>query len=609
MNDVELPGFLKRWGWQEYAVCFIIAAWLVLELGLFAQYKSLPSPVYGGDVYYHFSVINHIANGNSPLMNSQFLGEYAHYPWIFHLLVAMIAWLTGVGALTAAIYAPLLTTLLAGVISYQLGKKVFGSKSFGVLFCLYWTTWQIPHAAPSPFAELVVWPLAILALLWASDEGAPLWKRALVGVAVGLCGLAQVVLWVAVFLYLALLVTWRIVEKHISHHDGWRVIDPAGIARTLKEQIIWILPIILVALPIGLLFWGPGIFVYGGVTPNRWADYVAAGDTMTLSALWNGVRGFFFVMRTWVTIAMSVLVIMGTVFVATRFKRFQTPTLLFLTGWIGYVHPIITVPFFHTSIGYYAFGYIFDLAKPLLMFTAIYLIYKSTPTAQLKLAVYGISALIFVANGYYTYAAYDTDQWTNAGRQENVMLGLAAEIIDQAPEDAVFLVTHEETGFALNAMTGKKVVLARRTHTSPFVDVNKRIADAAVMLYGNDSSTVRRLLSNYGVIYLYEDFYSYQQQTQCDQYFDQLATTPDASFACLRTTPQYSDYLMKNGVAFTRVKARLDPASPVAPTFDMLAIRPANYTYILEIGKSLRQINSQQGIVQKWVEIDPDKDL
>ena len=592
--------------WQTIAVCSVLLVWLGIEFFLFSQFYSLPSPVYGGDVYYHFSVVNHIYNGGSPLMSSQFLGEYAHYPWIFHLLVVVFAKISGLSALSADIYAPLFTTLFSGIISYLLGLHVFESKTFGLLFAMYWVTLQIPHAAPSPFGQLVIFPLFILAVSTATSLPS-LPKRVFAGIALGLTGLSQVALWIAAFIYLGLLMVWRVIEQHVRYdNSSFQLIRINDVFDSIKQQVLWVLPILLIGLPIGMLFWAPAFFVYHGVTPNRWADYVAAGDTLTFGAVWDMVEYLFFNLRMWVNLPFSLLALAGLFFSLTRMRRFHVPFLVFVTAAIGFFHPLLTLPLFKTSIGYYAFGYVFDLAQPLLFVMAIYIIYRSLSSANLKSICFCVAALLVVAHAYGIYGMYDSDQWTRVGRQENPMFVLASEIIDTVPNTAVFLVTHEETGFAFNALTGKKVVLARRTHASPFVDINKRVADTAVMLYGNNSNTVVGLLQNYSVQYLYEDFYSYQQQALCDSYFGRLNQTGggDASFACLRTTLQYASYLGDNGISFVKVHARLDPASSVAPQFDLLAIRPGNYTWVATHGNLIRQAGTPPQIIQKWVELE-----
>ena len=136
-----------------------------------------------------------------------------------------------------------------------------------------------------------------------------------------------------------------------------------------------------------------------------------------------------------------------------------------------------------------------------------------------------------------------------SGKNPNQAYELAKWIMANTPKDAVFLTAHEETGFALNAMTGRKVLIARRTHASPFVDVNQRAADAGIILYGNNSTQILDLIEKYNIKYIYEDFYSAQNQAQCAQSFDQFSKpeAADYSMTCLRANPPWKTILNRQG--------------------------------------------------------------
>ena len=82
----------------------------------------------------------------------------------------------------------------------------------------------------------------------------------------------------------------------------------------------------------------------------------------------------------------------------------------------------------------------------------------------------------------------------------------------------------------INAVSGRKVVLVRRTHASPYVDVDKRYADGLVMLYGENNMMRAELLEKYSVDYLYVDFY--------------LTNYP------MIVNLGFKDYLEENGIVF-----------------------------------------------------------
>lgn len=602
--SVQIPEFLKKIGWQEWGIAILILTMIVLEFGLFSQYKQLPSPLYGGDVYYHFGVVNHINNGNSPIMNSNFIGEYAHYPWFPHLSVVIFAKITGLQILKAAIYFPIVTTILAILISFFLGWKVFSSKTIGFLYALYFGTFQIPHMAASPFAELVAFPLFLVTFLWAEK----MWQRIVVGVTFGIAALSQVVMLFAPAMLIGIWMMWEVLIEHFEY-NGRKVLikHVSHIWNTIAKQVWKYSPMILVGIGIALLFWGPHIFVYQGATPNRWAEYVATGENLDFWKVADILKSFFFRIDNAFNVIYSIGIIIGTYLALRRPKENLFLVTLFAVNWIGFLHPIITLPLFNTSLASYSFGYVSDTTKPLLFFFGVNMLMKML-NQRLKQIVTLIIAALLVINAYTIYNTYDKDVWTGAGRQENPYYPLALEIIKQAPEEGVFLTSHEETGFAVTALTGKKVVIARRTHSSPFVDLNKRVADAAVMLYGNNKTLVRQLLDEYKVKYLYDDQFSLNQQAMCAQNFDKFNTSEQAmevTYACLRTNGTYQDYLEQNGVQILPVKVRIDPASSVAPRFDMLAIKPTIYTSIQSYAILIKQVQASDGnMLQQWAAIN-----
>jgi len=177
---------------------------------------------------------------------------------------------------------------------------------------------------------------------------------------------------------------------------------------------------------------------------------------------------------------------------------------------------------------------------------------------------------------------FKTNKWTKIGFEVSPLMNAQFEfanfVLKSTAQNDVLITPHGETAFAINALTGRKVVFMRRTHASPFVDVDKRIADAAVMLYGNNSNLRKELLKKYNVKYLYTDYYSEQSIINCLQVWDNL-TNPnfaEFSYSCLRTSPKYEEYLKSNGLEVKKVHARLDVASNLAPKFDLIVIKPSS---------------------------------
>ncbi|RMF56011.1 hypothetical protein D6745_00540, partial [Candidatus Woesearchaeota archaeon] len=262
-------------------------------------------------------------------------------------------------------------------------------------------------------------------------------------------------------------------------------------------------------------------------------------------------------------------------------KKVEVIILIFLTGFIGIIHPLITKPLIKTSFGFYRFSIILNLSRVLLITFGFVLIYEIIKNKKARQIFIFASVLLVMFHFFsYTMPTYRENKWTKVGQEMNAGIGsmfaMADWIEKNIQDDGVFISPHGETAFALNALTGKKVMHMRITHANPFVDSNKRIAEAAVILYGNNSEEIKRLLKKYDVKYLYEDQYSFQSQKQCLENWALFDTEEfgDMSYNCLRTTPEYKKYLQANGIQVKKVHARLDVASNKAPKFDLIAIKP-----------------------------------
>ncbi len=591
--------------WQDYILAALIIAVLAVEFPIYNSLKQLPSPIYGGDIYYHFGVINHIYYGGSPFMSSQFLNEYAHYPWFFHWLVAVTANVTGIDLLRAAILSPLVITVLAGIIGYVIGKRIF-DKNFALLASLLLMTLQIPNAVASNFAMMVSFPLFSYFLFF----GRNFLQRLFAGIFYGLTGLGHVGVFIGSSIMLVLLFLGKIIIRHFSLKEGkLRITSLSELGKDTSSNIKWVLPILLIGGLIAMLFWFPPLFVYKGETPNRWGAYVAAGEDIGVIDLIK----FFNLINTsrWEMFVITALMVIGIIFLLIkRITSYSLPLLIFISMFIGYAHPVITLPLLGISLGTYGFGYMGIVSTALFAVTAVFFLHKSAKKNLLKYAVFGAFAIVVISNASASIKAYNEDQWVKAGREfppvTRAMFETADFIKTNTDVNDVFVLPHEETGFAVNSITGRKVLIARRTHASPFVDVNQRVADTSVILYGKNENKIKELIKKYNVKYLYEDFYSERAKLDCLNAWDLLDNPNygENSYNCLRVAPEYEHILKENGLEYKKTTARLDVASPVAPRFELLAIKPGVYSdYILKNTKVLKEAKIQNQTVVRLLKI------
>ena len=76
------------------------------------------------------------------------------------------------------------------------------------------------------------------------------------------------------------------------------------------------------------------------------------------------------------------------------------------------------------------------------------------------------------------------------------MFIMADQIKAEAGNNEVFLVGHEETDS--HSLSQAKKSPSQEGHTSPFVDINKRVLTRHT-LHGKKSETIKELLDNYSV--------------------------------------------------------------------------------------------------------------
>jgi len=138
--------------------------------------RQIPGPIYGGDYYTHYGIINHIYNGNPPWTCPQYQNEYAFYPWLLHLSVALIGKISGNLLESYIFYFPTLVVIASGIIVYLLGKEIFRDKVFPLVFTFGWMgTRLFVGYIPSSFTPTLTTPLLLLTVLKAVKTGKKWW--------------------------------------------------------------------------------------------------------------------------------------------------------------------------------------------------------------------------------------------------------------------------------------------------------------------------------------------------------------------------------------------------------------------------------------------------
>jgi len=560
-----------------------IAAGIVLAAGIFlvvlvSGFQHIPSPIYGGDFYMARGFTQAILNGRPFWQDPYYPGGYAYYGWLSYLLTAGTVKLTGASLERISTLLPVFLQLAYLLAAYLFGSAFFKSKRYGIISMLAVFAFRI---IDMKLSAGLAWTLMLLTLycfvryeqVGRGDPGRKGYGVAM-GIFMGLTALSHINL----FFGLMVLVCGAIGLEYLTRL--WKL----NFAKTTWHFARrYFLPM-LIAIVIAMLLIGPWIFVYHMKMPNPAQQY-STQDISKLGVGWvfQLLLSLFF--RTGLLqIIVGIVVLIGFIFCILN-RRQPEPRLAILwliSALLGAGHFLITIPLFNTwSVPGYIWGaaiWIVELALFVYGIKNIELMaLKLNSSAQTRYAVYGAFLILLAVLFATNLNAFNNDRWTQYGKTMDpgtqILFDTGDWILANTAMDDVFL-ANDESSFALNAMSGRWIVMARRTHSTYYMDVDQRYADGMVMLYGNNKTKVVELLKEYNVKYLYLDSFLMQYP--------------------MITGLRFEKYLGDNGLNFTIQDVRLDPASTSAPVYTSVVVPPQELKILTyNITQPVKQFNYQ----------------
>jgi hypothetical protein len=205
---------------------------------------------------------------------------------------------------------------------------------------------------------------------------------------------------------------------------------------------------------------------------------------------------------------------------------------------------------------------------------------KENMQALIRYAFLGLIILLLLIAQYQAYVSFKKDRWYGAGVNplpEN-LLALKDYLVSNTDVKDTIL-TANEVGFAVNALSGRKLLITRRAQNDAYSDLESRELAAAIIFYGNDVQAKKELLKKYDVKYLYWDAYwiqsefSFNEQGQIAGWFDPIVLFDNA---------EKRETLGKYNISYFSQNTWLDPASKSENfnKFDYLFISPQNYVNV-----------------------------
>ena len=608
MKD-RFNNWIKELSWEDYALIGVMIVTLIIAGFYIAPLKTNPGPMYGGDVFYHMGILLHLERGGGFLANPQLLGEYPWNPYLFHEIANVIRLAFGLPFQTATLYMTFLAIVLAGIIGYATGRVLFKRKDLALLLASFLCFYALSAAYYKSFAIVTIYPLFLMFLYLAVTKRTwiyYMWS----GLTLGIIGIMHLLGFMAFVVFTAVVLIYFYVIRFLHKEEGKRRFNKDLFWKHLSEDYWKIGMFVVITLSIALIFWFKPIFVFHLHTANNIAEY----DSMDLKAKYFSyaimmtkslflVNGDFSIAGM-TSNAMKLLVLIFVVLYIFNKKKSDSSRyimLMLITTLVLFFHYLITVPiigkdFFGDSMGWHLYESAYLMAACMgLMFITSFL--KDERTR--KWTTIGIISIIIILAAINNRSMFENTYYQSAVKYDipPYIKDVSTWLRTNTDVNDVIISTNE-ISFMVSSVSGDKVLTTRRSFSGMFVDVDRRWADAAVIMYGNNTVLRKELLDKYKVKYVYWQYnwfsmdYTLDEKGNLVNIFDPLL---------IKYTPEYEQYLKDNGVKYVRMNTWLDPAfrSEDYKTFDTLLVLPYNnsdsnpwnpqFTAMLKLDRSFYQ--------------------
>ena len=570
---------------KESVICFtilfiVISYYLIAQQSLISQFKSLPSPLYGGDYYFQLGSVTHMMEGGNPLEAHNIKGSEPGYFILYSFLVACIGYLFSLTPITAMFIFSQLLVVLGLLVIYLLAYYIFKNHWTALLGAIiYLPIAKFPILLYNSFTHALVVPLFFLTMYY-FFENRDIKSGISLGVASGLMGISHGSAFFVANFSLLILFFYFIFQNISVKNFSIKI----KLNKEAPKFFGLFLAIFFIGFSISLLYWYKPIFVYHGRTLNdmqNWAFIDLSNFNYQIEFLFHILQIYFFNFNNIKTFFISLLSLLGIFFVFKNLedKKAKYILLLLIIAIVSTFHYFITEPLLGTHfvpqrISYFTFPL---TAMLLFCFTIEKLVsIKGIKKYRIQVVLLLLFIILFAQHIEFQQKV-ENDKWIQAGKQPLPRDILEAQkwILSNTDVNDVFLSTNE-LSFALNALTGRKVMITRRSQNSPFLDIDQREADAAIILYGNDSEKRKELLKKYNVKYLYWSNYWIQSEYYFDNqgkivgWFDPII---------VKDIKNYRGYFDKYNISYFSLNTWIDPAikGEKIRKYDLLFVAPQNY--------------------------------
>jgi len=555
---------------REAAILLIVCAiYAIAGFSVYSDWVALPSPPFGGDYYYQHGQITRMYE-TGPLEwfgSSNGLGDRPGYFPVYGILVTIFGKMFGLEPLHAMLYFNLLVPYLCVFAFFFLCRELFEDDMVAMVLALLAFPGSIVLKY-TDFTPLVIVPLFLLFLLRFYKEQ-KMENAIPLGIFYGILGLSHssgFPIATALFLAASACVLWK---KHKAGEIN-------------QKELLPFVATFIIGFAIAMIYWWEPLFIYHMSTNLQsevWSLHDLRMQDVAFDTASNLITALFFNFSNEEGAIRSLLLLAGLGLAAYKklWEKYTPLLAAFALVLAINFSFLITAPLFDIQ---FIPGYVFALYTSvfgMLMGGIALREFSEWKPEWWKYASIAL-ALLLVFLTYENYHAVENSQYYSVaveGLSPN-KVEMAGWIRENTDVHDTILSTNE-ISFLLNALTGRELVVSRRAQNDVYMDdFDDRQMAAAVILYGNDIEERKRLLKEYGVDYIYVDYYwensEYTHEGGGTQPFDPLLAVE---------SPEYQELLDENGVKYFVQRGWLDPSvkGTSVRTYDLIYISWENYDF------------------------------
>jgi len=580
----------KKITWAVLSLLIIF--FLAMNYLLLKPLVSLPSPLYGGDYYHQLGSTNHVKYGGNPLVSPNVVGSLPIYFVVYPAITGSIAKIFNMDAMAAEFFFSYVILMASAILIFILTQKLFKNYFISAIsVLLFISPARMPVIKYTDFAYFVMMPL-LLFMVYNFINKASIKNSLFLGGVYGLIGLTHSVAFMASSLLLLSVFLYYGVYSGLFNNS----LKFKGNHIDFKKIIKAVLPyaiVFVIGVSIAMLWWFKPIFVFHGQTPAHYSEWNSqnwaslsvqfkfAFDFIkemffSFNDLGNGLRSIF-----------SIIGAFGLALVKNRRDSIRYVQFLVVASLIITFHYFITQNLFGFNFIPNYINYLLLSSVSVVLSTfGVYLVYELIKKINLKeerqknylvYAYFSVLIILLILAQFKAFNERPKEKWYAAGINQLPLqlVGLKDYLVKNSNVYNTILTT-KEIGFAINALTGRKLLVVRRAHNDPFMNVEPRELDASIILYGDDVQAKKDLLKKYDVKYLYWDYYWLQseyyinEQGQVTGWFDPLI---------MFYSPEKEATLSSYNISYFKQYTWVDPAlkGDTYKQFDLLFISPQNY--------------------------------